>query len=153
MTSAVVVEPWPTIRDACAQYQVSDDTIRRRIADGTLEARRIGPRLIRINPESLRAWGDPGGTLVPDSDRPATRNHLGTGQTESVDTIIKRAMAFVMAAQLPLSPSKTARIVRKQIKHGATTATVLGSLEYFALTYQDVTGETAVRNLENGVRA
>ena len=37
-----------SIRDAAAYASVSVDTIRRRIADGTLTAYRMGPRLIRV---------------------------------------------------------------------------------------------------------
>lgn len=50
---------WPTIAQAAEMYQTSTKTIRRRIADGTLEARRFGPRLIRINPASLNNPGAP----------------------------------------------------------------------------------------------
>ncbi|WP_306233860.1 helix-turn-helix transcriptional regulator [Agrococcus beijingensis] len=50
-------ETWPTIRSAAVQYGMSEKTIRRRITDGTLDARRFGPRLIRINPASLERWG------------------------------------------------------------------------------------------------
>ena len=51
-------EAWPTIRSAAVQYGMSEKTIRRRISEGTLEARRFGPRLIRINPASLERWGN-----------------------------------------------------------------------------------------------
>jgi excisionase family DNA binding protein len=51
------VSPSPTagasIADACAYFGVSDDTIRRWIADGRLTAHRYGPRLIRVQLESL----------------------------------------------------------------------------------------------------
>jgi excisionase family DNA binding protein len=50
---------WPTIQQAAALLQTSTKTIRRRIADGTLDARRFGPRLIRINPASLETLGKP----------------------------------------------------------------------------------------------
>jgi excisionase family DNA binding protein len=59
MSSSISDRVWPTIAQAAEQYQASTQTIRRRIADGTLAARRFGPRLIRIEPESLRAWGSP----------------------------------------------------------------------------------------------
>lgn len=54
-----VSDHWPTIHDASQIYGVSEKTIRRRISDGTLDAKRIGPRLIRINPKSLERWGTP----------------------------------------------------------------------------------------------
>lgn len=57
MSNPNVPEKWPTIAEAAKLYSVSDKTIRRRIADGTLQAKRIGPRLIRINPASLANWG------------------------------------------------------------------------------------------------
>lgn len=50
---------WPTIQQAADALQVNTLTIRRRIADGTLEARRFGPRLVRINPVSLAEFGVP----------------------------------------------------------------------------------------------
>lgn len=40
---------WGTIPDAALKYKVSEKTIRRWITSGTLEARRLGPRLIRVN--------------------------------------------------------------------------------------------------------
>ncbi|WP_173842274.1 excisionase family DNA-binding protein [Mycobacterium terramassiliense] len=44
-----------TIQRAAEYLDVTDKTIRRRIADGTLKAYRVGPRLIRIDRESLLA--------------------------------------------------------------------------------------------------
>lgn len=54
-----VPSAWGTIPQAAETYQVSPKTIRRRIADGTLEARRFGPRLIRVNLHSLADAGRP----------------------------------------------------------------------------------------------
>jgi excisionase family DNA binding protein len=62
MTTSIAAErptQWPTIQQAAETLQTSTKTIRRRIADGTLDARRIGPRLIRVNPTSLAALGTP----------------------------------------------------------------------------------------------
>lgn len=42
-----------TIQRAAEYLHTSDKTIRRRIADGSLKASRVGPRLIRIDRESL----------------------------------------------------------------------------------------------------
>ena len=53
------VGQWPTIVQTAELLQTSTKTVRRRIADGTLDARRIGPRLIRVNPESLANLGTP----------------------------------------------------------------------------------------------
>lgn len=50
---------WPSVEQAAALLQVSTKTIRRYIANGTIDARRVGPRLIRINPESINNIGTP----------------------------------------------------------------------------------------------
>lgn len=48
------VLPAPLSIDQAAEcVGVSRDTIRRRIADGTLPAHRMGPKLIRIHPADL----------------------------------------------------------------------------------------------------
>ncbi|MDJ0325114.1 helix-turn-helix domain-containing protein [Cryobacterium sp. PH31-AA6] len=57
MTDTAITK-WPTIRQAAERYCISEKTIRRRITDGTLKARRIGPRLIRLDPESIAAFGN-----------------------------------------------------------------------------------------------
>jgi excisionase family DNA binding protein len=44
-----------SIQEAADTYGVSDRTIRRYIAAGLLTAHRIGPRLIRLDPEQVRA--------------------------------------------------------------------------------------------------
>jgi|RhiMethySRZTD1v2_1073278.scaffolds.fasta_scaffold485912_2 excisionase family DNA binding protein len=38
-----------SMREAMSRYHVSRDTIRRRIADGSITAYRLGPKLIRID--------------------------------------------------------------------------------------------------------
>ncbi|MBD8218109.1 excisionase family DNA-binding protein [Microbacterium sp. CFBP 13617] len=48
-----------SVAGAAELLGVSVDTIRRRIADGTLPAERIGPRLIRIRIADLDALGRP----------------------------------------------------------------------------------------------
>jgi excisionase family DNA binding protein len=50
---------WVTIPDAAAHLGVSVKTIRRRISDGSLVARRFGPRLIRVELASVDALGTP----------------------------------------------------------------------------------------------
>jgi excisionase family DNA binding protein len=50
-----------TIQRAAIHEGVSEKTIRRRIADGTLKAYRSGPRLIRIDRESLLKMAKPMG--------------------------------------------------------------------------------------------
>jgi excisionase family DNA binding protein len=59
VTTTVAGDVWPTCQQVAEARQTSVRTIYRRVADGTLEARRIGPRLIRINPESVASWGAP----------------------------------------------------------------------------------------------
>jgi excisionase family DNA binding protein len=51
----------PSIQRAADFLGVTDRTIRRRIADGTLKAYRVGPRLIRVDRESLLALAKPMG--------------------------------------------------------------------------------------------
>lgn len=48
-----VASKWMTIPEAAAASRTSTKTIRRWIHSGSLNAQRIGPRLIRIDPESL----------------------------------------------------------------------------------------------------
>lgn len=48
-----------TIAQAAERLGVSRDTIRRRIADGTVPAVRVGPRSIRIAVEDLAALARP----------------------------------------------------------------------------------------------
>lgn len=50
---------WLTIRQSAEAYGLSEKTIRRRISDGTLDASRIGPRLIRVSRESLEKLSRP----------------------------------------------------------------------------------------------
>jgi excisionase family DNA binding protein len=49
---------WLTVSEAAATLNVSPKTIRRRLADGTIPAMRLG-RLIRINPADLTRAGCP----------------------------------------------------------------------------------------------
>jgi excisionase family DNA binding protein len=50
---------WLTISETAEQYNVSPYVIRRCIADGSLRARRVGPRLIRVDASSLADLGQP----------------------------------------------------------------------------------------------
>lgn len=52
------LDQWLTVNEAAAALNVSPKTIRRRLADGSIPARRIG-RLIRINPADLTTAGKP----------------------------------------------------------------------------------------------
>ena len=48
-----------TLKQAGQVYSVSDRTLRRRIADGTLPAVRVGPRSIRVAAEDVEALASP----------------------------------------------------------------------------------------------
>lgn len=59
-----------TLKEAAAQLQVSDDTVRRRIADGTLPAVRLGPRTLRISVAALEGYiRDQESRQVPSQER------------------------------------------------------------------------------------
>lgn len=48
-----------SLQAGAEQYGISERTLRRRIADGTLPARRVGPRSIRIAATDLDRLGTP----------------------------------------------------------------------------------------------
>ena len=48
-----------TIQQAAVAFKTCDKTIRRRIADGSLLAYRVGPRAIRVDRDSLLALAKP----------------------------------------------------------------------------------------------
>lgn len=50
---------WGSMEDAARYLGVSSKTIRRRIADGTIVAQRFGPRLVRVDMQSLALAGRP----------------------------------------------------------------------------------------------
>ena len=50
---------WVTIQQAADRYQVSTKTVRRYITRGLIEAERFGPRLIRVDLNSLEDVGTP----------------------------------------------------------------------------------------------
>jgi excisionase family DNA binding protein len=56
-----------SIQDAARRLGQSTQTIRRRIADGTLTAYRVGPRAIRLDTAEVEALAQP----VPIVRRPA----------------------------------------------------------------------------------
>jgi excisionase family DNA binding protein len=56
----LATEPqWGTVDQAATLLGVSTKTIRRRIADGSVDARRFGPRLIRVDLNRLIDSGRP----------------------------------------------------------------------------------------------
>lgn len=68
--SESVTAKWVTMRAAADHLGVSTKTIRRRIIDGTIKAKKFGPRLIRVDMSTLEqsgaslAWGMSGGRNV-----------------------------------------------------------------------------------------
>jgi len=48
-----------SLQEAAIELGVSVDTIRRRIADGSLPAVRVGPRLLRVNKADVFAMSKP----------------------------------------------------------------------------------------------
>lgn len=63
MSTSPTPSAWGTIQNAAEQLAVSSDTIRRMIARGEIEARRFGPRLIRVNLSSLESSARPIGNF------------------------------------------------------------------------------------------
>lgn len=61
-----------SIAQAAERAGVSRDTIRRRIADGSLPAARLGPRLIRLDPADVDALLRPVPTVGRSLTAPAT---------------------------------------------------------------------------------
>ncbi|MFS0867447.1 helix-turn-helix transcriptional regulator [Microbacterium sp. 179-B 1A2 NHS] len=51
--------PWVPIEVAAKHYSLSTDTVRRMITRGEIEARRFGPRLIRVRLEDIVASARP----------------------------------------------------------------------------------------------
>lgn len=48
---------WGTMEDAARYLGVSSKTIRRRITDGSIRAKKFGPRLVRVDMASLEQSG------------------------------------------------------------------------------------------------
>jgi excisionase family DNA binding protein len=49
----------PTIAQTAAYLNINEKTVRARLADGTLRGYRIGPKLIRIDRESILSLAQP----------------------------------------------------------------------------------------------
>ncbi|GAB2699548.1 excisionase family DNA binding protein [Microbacterium marinum] len=58
-TPTTLAPRWGTIEDVMAHLKVSRDTVRRMIARQEIQARRFGPRLIRIDLNQLDASSTP----------------------------------------------------------------------------------------------
>lgn len=50
---------WGTVQDAADRKKVSRKTIRRWISEGRIDAERVGPRLIRVDLDSVDRLGRP----------------------------------------------------------------------------------------------
>ncbi|WP_144872421.1 helix-turn-helix domain-containing protein [Microbacterium sp. 1.5R] len=48
---------WGTMEDAARYLGVSSKTIRRRITDGSIRAKKFGPRLVRVDMKQLESFG------------------------------------------------------------------------------------------------
>lgn len=59
MIDTVARTTWASLQEAAAYWGLSVKTIRRYIAAGQIEARRVGPRAIRVNLDSLDSLGTP----------------------------------------------------------------------------------------------
>lgn len=53
----IATRDWGTMAEAAAILGVSVKTIRRRITDGTISAKRFGPRLIKVHLATLEQSG------------------------------------------------------------------------------------------------
>ena len=53
------MDEYLTIQEVAALYAVSERTVRNWVAEGKLDARRIGGRIIRIEARSLEALSEP----------------------------------------------------------------------------------------------
>ena len=53
--------PWLSIKRTAGHIDASERHVRRLIASGDLEARRVGKRLIRVSRESVLKFGEPVG--------------------------------------------------------------------------------------------
>lgn len=62
MTLTHTLPAHPSIQQSAEYLGVDPKTIRRYIAQGRLKAKRVGPRLIRVDRESLLALGTPVGS-------------------------------------------------------------------------------------------
>jgi excisionase family DNA binding protein len=51
-------QEWISLQEFSARMAWNDRTTRRRISDGTIEAKRFGPRLIRIHVSELAKFGE-----------------------------------------------------------------------------------------------
>lgn len=49
------VFPQMTIHDVCEMYSISHDTVQRYVRQGRLKGYRIGPRLVRFDPNEVAA--------------------------------------------------------------------------------------------------
>lgn len=78
----------------------------------------------------------------PDSTHPGVSTPPA-GPDEGTNELIARGCRIAADFGLGLSPSRVSRIIRRDLKAGATTAQVVRCLR----AYADPTGDTAVRSV------
>jgi len=83
---------------------------------------------------------------------PAHCYHDQAGKTETVEQLIRRAVARFHSEDLTVSPSKVSRMVRAEVRRTGSVATAARMVEAYVLSYADPTGETAIRNVMAGTR-
>ena len=83
---------------------------------------------------------------------PARWLHEQPGQTETVESLIRRAAATFDRAGVKVSPSKLSRVIRAHVRASGNLEVAAANLEAYCLSYADPTGETAVRHIMAGTR-
>lgn len=78
---------------------------------------------------------------------PTSRQHEQAGKTETVEVLMRRAVAMLEANRVNVSPSKLSRLIRAHVHNCGDIHTAARRLEAYCLSYSDLTGETAVRNI------
>lgn len=72
MTVANRVGRWMALPDVAASLGVSLSTVRRLVASGEIPARRVSPRLLRVNTDEFQIWLDSRQTVA--GERAEQRN-------------------------------------------------------------------------------
>lgn len=93
-TAVQAATEWLSIAEAADRLALSHWTIRRRIADGSLTARRFGPRLIRVLASDVDALG----RIVPTGGGDPIAS-----AADALDHLVERYVAGVVASASPLT--------------------------------------------------
>jgi hypothetical protein len=78
---------------------------------------------------------------------PATWQHEQAGKTETVEQLIRRAHHAQADSTEKLSASKLSRLIRQYVAAYGIVSAQETIDTYYSLTYEDITGETAIYNL------